>query len=179
LETYPLVCHPDTPASAVESVTVFAKRTAEELWLRYQAECELNALNLPGPLEPDRCDELWQTTCFEVFIADAGKDSAGYAEFNFAPSSQWAAYHFDSYRENMTALEMAVVPEILLDVSESHFALEVTVPMNGSGQRLAISAVIEETDGTKSYWALAHPPGKPDFHATACFAATLPPPEPV
>ncbi len=41
---------------------------------------------------------------------------------------------------------------------------------------IGISAVIEETDGTKSYWALAHPPGKPDFHHPACFAATLPAP---
>jgi hypothetical protein len=34
---------------------------------------------------------------------------------------------------------------------------------------------LEEQDGTKSYWALAHPPGdKPDFHDPACFAAHLP-----
>src|SRR3546814_3736372 len=33
-----------------------------------------------------------------------------------------------------------------------------------NGAKLALSAVIEELDGTKSYWALAHPPGKPDFH---------------
>jgi len=28
-----------------------------------------------------------------------------------------------------------------------------------------------------SYWALAHPEGKPDFHDPACFAATLEPPD--
>ena len=34
--------------------------------------------------------------------------------------------------------------------------------------------VLEEQDGTKSYWALAHPAGdKPDFHAADCFAARL------
>lgn len=42
--------------------------------------------------------------------------------------------------------------------------------------RLGMSAVIEEQEGTKSYWALAHPPGKPDFHHPACFAITLPTP---
>jgi hypothetical protein len=45
-----------------------------------------------------------------------------------------------------------------------------------SNFEVAISAVIEELDGTKSYWALTHPPGKPDFHHPTCFAATLPPP---
>ncbi|MEP9357206.1 DOMON-like domain-containing protein [Sphingomonas sp. KR3-1] len=39
--------------------------------------------------------------------------------------------------------------------------------------QLGISAVIEEADGTKSYWALAHPEGKPDFHADACFALEM------
>jgi hypothetical protein len=34
--------------------------------------------------------------------------------------------------------------------------------------------VIEETNGRKSYWALAHPPGKPDFHHSDCFALGLP-----
>jgi hypothetical protein len=35
---------------------------------------------------------------------------------------------------------------------------------------LGLSAVLEEQDGTKSYWALAHPPGgKPDFHHPDCF----------
>jgi len=41
------------------------------------------------------------------------------------------------------------------------------------GSKLALSAVIEEIDGTKSYWALAHPPGKPDFHHPDCFTLTL------
>jgi hypothetical protein len=45
---------------------------------------------------------------------------------------------------------------------------------NERGGSLALSAVIEEKDGTKSYWALKHPPGKPDFHHRDCFALTLP-----
>ena len=172
MEMFPLVCHPDTPAGAVESITVHTERTGQRLWLRYHVECELNALVLPGPAAPARCEGLWQSTCFEAFLRDAS-----YAEFNFAPSSQWAAYRFDGYRENMTVLDLAADPEIGLDASEGHFALEVTIPLVGLGQKLGLSAVIEETDGTKSYWALAHPPGKPDFHAPACFAATLAPPE--
>ena len=40
--------------------------------------------------------------------------------------------------------------------------------------RGAVTAVIEELDGTKSYWALAHPPGDPDFHHADGFLLTLP-----
>ena len=42
-----------------------------------------------------------------------------------------------------------------------------------AGWRLGLAAVIEETDGNKSYWALAHPPGKPDFHHADGFAYDL------
>jgi hypothetical protein len=39
--------------------------------------------------------------------------------------------------------------------------------------RLGLSALIEDTSRRKSYWALAHPPGKPDFHHADCFAYEL------
>ena len=54
----------------------------------------------------------------------------------------------------------------------------VTMEQSVAGGRIGVSAVIEEVDGTKSYWALAHAPGPPDFHNPACFAHHLPPFEP-
>jgi hypothetical protein len=38
------------------------------------------------------------------------------------------------------------------------------------------SAVIEEQGGVKSFWALAQPAAKPDFHDASCFTAELAPP---
>ena len=39
--------------------------------------------------------------------------------------------------------------------------------------RLALSAVVEADDGTLSYWALRHPPGRPDFHHADGFVLRL------
>jgi len=39
--------------------------------------------------------------------------------------------------------------------------------------RLGLSAVIEEKSGRRSYWALAHPSGKADFHNSDCFTLEL------
>jgi len=36
-----------------------------------------------------------------------------------------------------------------------------------------MTAVIEEEGGAKSFWALAHASGKPDFHDAACFVGEL------
>ena len=146
-------------------------RTANRLWLRFHVECDLNTLELGEPLAAERTDGLWRHTCFEVFV---GGDA--YSEFNFSPSSQWAAYDFLSYRAGMKPRELAEVPAIGCDASDTHLALEAEFSIGALKGDLALSAVIEETDGTKSYWALAHPSGAPDFHHPACFAARLPAP---
>ena len=40
---------------------------------------------------------------------------------------------------------------------------------------IGLSAVIQDADGGTTYWALAHAPGKPDFHHPDSFAFTLEP----
>jgi hypothetical protein len=39
--------------------------------------------------------------------------------------------------------------------------------------RLGLSAVIEDDNGSLSYWALKHPSGKPDFHHPDAFALEI------
>lgn len=171
-----LFSHPETPPHSVHAIAVAVKRLeGNRLWLRYHVESRLDQLVLPRPAQPIRADGLWQTTCFEAFLRLS--DSQAYVEYNAAPSSEWAAYHFEAYRKAMSALPMDVAPEIACDAGESHFALEAKyqLPDLWAGQplQLGISAVIEEAGGAKSYWALAHPPGKPDFHHGDCFVYQL------
>jgi hypothetical protein len=57
------------------------------------------------------------------------------------------------------------------------WALGATIALDAEQKwELGLAAVLEEKDGTKSYWALAHPgeSEKPDFHDPVCFAAHLP-----
>jgi hypothetical protein len=149
-----------------------------KLWLRYHVDCDLDAIIMPDPVEECvRADGLWQTTCFELFLRD--ESEAEYIEFNFSPSRKWAAYRFDSYREAMREWPLEA-PEIYLDMSDTHVALEATLAVPGliGGQTLAaLSAVIHENRDIKSYWALKHQPGQPDFHHKDCFALKLAPPE--
>ena len=56
-------------------------------------------------MEPARTDELWRSTCFELFLRF--DDDERYVEFNFSPSTRWAAYAFDGYREGMAELPLA------------------------------------------------------------------------
>ena len=69
------------------------------LVLRYVVAGRAKDLRLPPVSAPVRADELWRHTCFEAFVQ--ASPGASYYEFNFAPSTQWAAYEFDAYRSGM------------------------------------------------------------------------------
>jgi hypothetical protein len=128
---------------------------------------------IPRLSEPWRADDLWQTTCFEAFLRPAGQEA--YREWNFAPSGNWAAYDFSSYREGMTRADVGSPPYIRMEDNFTWWTVGATIAVEADQKwELGLSVVLEERDGTKSYWALAHPPGdKPDFHASDCFAARL------
>ncbi len=163
----------------IQSLTIAVeRRAAHQIWLRYHLEIPEEALSTPAPAEPQRADNLWRTTCFELFVRSPGK--AAYAEYNFSPTAQWAAYRFDAEREGMAALDMPMPPDIGLDMSDSHFALETTLTLppewRDCALDIAISAIIETVEGAKSYWALAHPADRPDFHHPGSFALRLPAP---
>jgi hypothetical protein len=138
----------------------------------------VGALRVPEPAEAERRDGLWQHTCFEAFVMRA---DGSYDEFNFSPSTQWAAYRLDGYRNAMKGLPMDSTPDIRANVTADSLVLEASVGLQtlagkqgGGRNRLAVAAVIEHADGRLDYWALAHPADKPDFHHPDGFVATLP-----
>lgn len=174
-----LIAHPDAPAAQIESISWRLSAGATGVWtLDYRINGPSSGVRLPRPAPSVATDGLWQQTCAELFVA--GGAGAAYREFNFAPSGAWAAYGFSGYRAGMEALAIAP-PQISLVTGESETLLSVNLearPLAGSGPwHIGLSMVIEEICGTKSYWALRHPPGKPDFHHRHCFALQLPPPE--
>jgi hypothetical protein len=168
-----LTPHPDTPSPAVDRIEVDVERREDCVWLRYAVYGDVGQVRWPAAAEPDRADGLWRHTCFEVF---APTDD-GYREFNLSPSGAWASYRFDGYRSGMApADERAQLLD--LEAAEAWVTLEALVEAPPGRVRIGLSAVIEDVDGNLSYWALAHPPGKPDFHHPDSFALILPPPEP-
>ena len=155
-----------------------ARPHAGRLILRYFITGKISALRLPPVTAAARADELWQHTCFEAFVR--GSPGAGYYEFNFAPSTQWAAYGFLSYRTGMRVATEIGAPQIDVRSEPECYALQASLELDrlsmlphDAGWRLGLAALVEETNGNKSYWALAHPPGKPDFHHPDCFAFEL------
>jgi hypothetical protein len=135
----------------------------------YLVQGRIGELRLPPPRPPRFTERLWEHTCCEIFVA--ASDFPAYHEFNFSPSGEWAAYAFESYR-NGGSLD-APDPGISVRAAAERLELQASIDVPAGKLRLGVSAVIEEANGRRSYWALRHPPGGPDFHHAGAFVLEL------
>jgi hypothetical protein len=174
-----LVPHSSTPVWGLCGVFAsVAVRANGALALAFSVEGDIGRLRVPVPVGPRRTDGLWRHTCFEAFVM-AGM-GPGYSELNFSPSGEWAAYAFRRYRDG-GPLDVAVEPAIVVRHDPDRLQVDAVVPAgaipprrDGAALRLGLAAVLENVDGSLSYWALRHPAGRPDFHHADGFVLEVP-----
>ena len=174
-----LAPHPGTRSRAVRAVRASVGRVSSgKLALSYALEGDLARVRVPPPRPPRIAERLWAHTCCEVFVAHAGERA--YYELNLAPSGEWAAYAFTRYREGALLAGEDLDPGIAVRSSADGLALDAVVDLARLAPTLArarlalaLAAVVEDDAGALSYWALKHPPGKPDFHHPDAFALEL------
>lgn len=149
----------------IRAVTASIIATQQGCEAEFRLDGRVSGVILPPSAMSERTDNLWQTTCFEIFWQPLG-DTA-YREFNLSPSGRWAAYDFDSFREGMRD---APVDAIAVACSHDDEGLVLRASIAGdlpSPAQVALNAIVEHNDGSKQYWALAFPPGPAEFHSEA------------
>jgi len=172
---FSLACHPQTTSRSIRGIDVLVDAAASGiLSVTFALEGDLSALRIPGLRPSRRAHDLWQHTCFEAFVM--AEEGPGYREFNFSPSGEWAIHAFRDYREG-GEVEVEPGPGITVRRSGDRLRLAAVIPRDflpaGRSLRLGLSAVVEDAAGMLSYWALRHPPGRPDFHHIDAFALQL------
>ena len=171
-----LVGHPQNPPCFAHRAEISVRHLPDGLLaLGYAIHGPSAELHLPTPHAPAPADALWRTTCCELFVGPA--NDTNYREFNFSPSGQWAVYDFEDYRRRTASVPDCPAPTIRLRGDDEYVQMDVTLAAAALPQadelRLGLSVVLEAADGSLGYWALAHPPGRPDFHHSDCFALRL------
>jgi hypothetical protein len=158
-------------------VSVFEARSGM-LAVNFLLEGDIARLCIEPPGPSRRVDRLWEHTCFEAFVAVRGLRS--YYEFNFAPSGEWAVYALRGYRDGAPLELEELNPAIAVRDADNKLELDAVLRLDrlpmlepSAPLRIGLSAVIEDENGALSYWALKHPPGKPDFHHPDAFALNL------
>lgn len=178
MQTYDLTPHPAHRPEHVSAVRASVVGS-DKHWLRLRWRIERSgALVIPKFAGKARADDLWQTTCFELFCRP--QNGSAYCEFNFSPSERWAAYDFDDYREGMRVRPVTPDPVCTYRGGSVFSLFDVAISsasMPREPSAINFACVLDEQGGSKSLWALAHPGTKADFHDAACFTATLAAPE--
>jgi hypothetical protein len=186
--------HPfaETEASRRLKLSFSVGRTASEIRFSFVLSggrpVDVANLVLPGRSADGvvrRRDELWKSTCFEVFVGPV--DDHSYLELNLCPSGDWNVYAFDAYRSGMRPAGDARAPSVAFEASSSgdHLIWTSTMAATGAlagevGEMLAspalvlsATAVLEYQSGEREYWALVHAGEKPDFHLRESFRVAL------
>ena len=159
-----LILHPHCAPGSITAITAEIEPSPDGCRVTFVARGQIGAIAVPSVDQPGRFDNLWKTTCFEIFWSH---DGTSYREFNLSPSTRWACYDFDSFRAGMRDAPAEV--EITVAASETELRLGAVIrsdlPLPAT---VALNAIIEDADGVNRFWALAFQPGVPEFHAEAC-----------
>jgi hypothetical protein len=171
-----LACNGTTPNPFVQGIeATLVWNQDQALLATYRVRADTRGLRIPDPTTPRQVDDLWQHTCFELFVGF--EDSPAYYEWNFSPSGEWAIYAFRTYRDRESLEGSVIAPEISIQKCVDQLEFAATTRLDrfllirkGISLRLGLSAILETTDGALSYWALKHPAANPDFHHPGSFA---------
>ena len=165
-----LMLHQTCSLGPIKATTASIKATTTGCEAEFRLDGDIGKIVLPPPGPSVRTDDLWKTTCFEVFWQPIG--GTYYREFNLSPSGRWAAYDFDAFREGMRD---APVDAIALSTSHSasdgsgELVLKASIASDlPAPAQVALNAIVEHSGGDLQFWALAFGPGKAEFHSEAC-----------
>ena len=164
-----LVLHPHCASGSIIAIEASVEPTQGGCRAVFVARGDIGQVALPAIDSPGRFNNLWKSTCFEIFWSH---DGTAYREFNLSPSTRWACYDFDAFRGGMrnapAEVEIGVTASATELRLEAQIASDLPVPAT-----VALNGIIEDHDGVNRFWALAFAPGAPEFHAEACRALVL------
>ena len=202
-----LLVHPQSGRIPRHHVSVHIPRslsTSAEEWEIHYEVSGAQAVRWPPKRSPrgERRDELWNTTCLELFVQPSSGPS--YVEWNFSPSLDWACYEFSAYRRRSLEARMRTESPPRLEIQQLGDVFNMKVRLRNpfctffDGDKestvdalvsqqfsnnllgpldevsaMGLTAVIEEVDGAKFYWALQHSSKQADFHRAQDWLAKL------
>jgi hypothetical protein len=166
----------DKSASDKFELLTALRKTSGILAVAYKLVGPINELSFQSSSgKPERKNGLWEETCFELFIMPCGSEA--YWEINLSPSGDWNIYRFNGYRRGMQEEQGFKKLPFNVKTLTDCLMLDIEIDLkkfikSQSAINVGVNAVIKNGDN-KTYWALAHKGGQPDFHRKDGFTIKL------
>ena len=120
-------------------------------------------------------ENLWQTTCFEIFLKNQSGDD--YYEFNFNAKGDWNVFYFSKYRERVTdfnhSIQATTSVERKLNRTHLLFGIDLSELKKIKWPCLVNVSAVIKSKSENSYWSHKHNSEKPDFHDPNNFSLKL------
>lgn len=167
-----------TPQVSMVSICGSATRAENTLSITYLLSGELDKVMIPPPNQASkRRNHLWKKTCFEFFLRSAQPNSSQYWEFNLSPAGDWNVFSLTGYRQGLQEERAIATLPFKTELSSDKLSLSISVDIAalvGSQDILLGISTVLILEQTESFWAIAHPTQKADFHHPDSFALRLP-----
>ncbi len=154
--------------------TLFFK--ANELNVEFCLQDPLHQVMKVGPLKKvlHRQNDLWKSTCFELFLSELGEKS--YWELNFSVDGAWNLYRFDEYRRPQPPKESLDFQLIDLQWEFSKLKIRLKIPDHLKALEACLCSVIQLQSNELHYFSSYHVDSRsarPDFHRRENFTIPL------
>ena len=114
----------------------------------------------------ERKDELWKSTCFELFIANSPSEE--YYEINISPFGEWNIYHLNAYKVGFKEFREVSKPIIKMTKENYKYRLSFEIEFNqrifnNEGLSFNLATIILDKNNLRHFYSIC-PRKTADFH---------------
>ena len=154
--------------SITSTLNIFPKK----VHLTFMLNGEIKNYIVPNKEKLKRANELWKTTCFELFLANSKEEK--YYELNISPTLAWNFYTLSEYRAVPKEVAEEIEPLIMSRRDEENyeitFELESKTVNFEAFDTFNLACILLSNAKKRTFWSLNPQHGLPDFHNQQSFS---------
>lgn len=155
-----------TPYSDALIDKIESELTIENKYLQISFSIKgiLSEYFFPSKVEQKRVNELWKSTCFELFLANSKTEA--YYELNFSSSLAWNFYCLSGYRNELEEVQNVSTSkiEVFKSADEFKIVLEIKIDKLNEFDICNIACVLLNKKNERIFYSVYHHLDKADFH---------------
>ena len=160
------------PHTKIENISIEGNLVLREQKIRlsFVVKGALDEYIFPSKSIPKKANELWKSTCFELFLGNEKEET--YYELNFSSSLAWNFYYLSTYRGEVEELTLLNSPKVERFEAKDEFKIlfELSVENVEDFELYNVACILLNKEHKRTFWTIKHLNSQPDFHDKASFS---------